>query len=248
MRTLPFGLLLFAPFVGSFLALVVDRLPEGRGVISGRSRCDACARPLGPRDLVPVVSWLARRGRCRCGQARLPAFYPLVELAALGVVLWAMIELDGWLLLVTCLLGWTLLTLALIDGRHLILPDELTLPLIPLGLATVGALDPSRLAWHILAAAAGYGLLLGLADLYRRLRQREGLGQGDAKLLAAGGAWVGPFGLPSVILLAALAGLVWVLVQRLAGRTIGPATELPFGPHLALGIWLVWLYGPLELG
>ena len=242
------ALLLFAPFVGSFLGLVVDRLPRSEAVLAGRSRCDVCARPLGPLELMPVVSWLGRRGRCACGQARLPAFYPLVELAALGVVLWAMTELQGWLLLATVLLGWTLLTLALIDARHLILPDELTLPLIPLGLLTAFALGPDRLALHSVAAVAGYVLLVALAYLYRRLREREGLGRGDAKLFASAGAWVGPFGLASVLLFAALSGLITALARRLAGRPLEAASELPFGPHLALGIWLVWLYGPLHFG
>ena len=198
--------------------------------------------------MVPVVSWLARRGRCGCGRVALSWFYPAIELGALLVAVWAAFVVDGWLLVASVLLGWTLLTLALIDARHLILPDELTLPLIPLGLLSVFAVEPTRLALHSFAAVLGYLLFLGLARLYRRVRRREGLGQGDAKLLAAGGAWVGPFGLPSVILVAAVSGLLLAVVRRLAGRPLEGAAELPFGPHLALGIWLVWLYGPLEFG
>jgi leader peptidase (prepilin peptidase)/N-methyltransferase len=242
------ALVLFAPFVGSFLGVVVTRLPRGETVLTGRSRCDLCARPLGPLDMMPLVSWIARRGRCRCGEARLPALYPLLELAALGVVFWAWTELQGWLLLASCLLGWTLLTLAVIDAREMLLPDSLTLPLIPVGLLAVFAVDPGRLPAHTIAALAGFVLFEVTARLYRRIRGREGLGQGDAKLLAAGGAWVGPFGLPSVILLAALSGLTFTLVRRFAGHRLGATTELPFGPHLALGIWLVWLYGPLRAG
>lgn len=248
MQILPLALLLFAPFVGSFLGLVVDRLPRGETVLTGRSRCDLCARPLGFLDMLPVVTWLVRRGRCSCGEARLEAFHPLVEVAALLVVLWAWTELEGWLLLATCLLGWTLLTLALIDARHMILPDGLTLPLIPLGLLTVFAVDPERTVSHSLAVVAGYLLFAGMARLYRRLRQREGLGGGDARLLAAGGAWVGLAGLPGVILIGALSGLALALAGRLAGQPLRPTAELAFGPHLALGIWLVWLYGPLRVG
>lgn len=242
------ALVLFAPFVGSFLGVVVTRLPRGETVLTGRSRCDLCARPLHPLDMMPLVSWLVRRGRCRCGEARLPALYPLVELAALGLVLWAWTELQGWLLLASALLGWTLLTLALIDAREMILPDVLTLPLIPLGLVAVFAIDPDRLVAHSLAAAAGFLLFGALARLYRHVRGRDGLGGGDAKLLAAGGAWVGPYGLASVILAAAVSGLAFALLRHLAGRPLHATTEVPFGPHLALGIWLVWLYGPILLG
>lgn len=242
------ALLLFAPFVGSFLGVVVTRLPRGETVLTGRSRCDLCSRPLGPLDMMPLVSWIARRGRCRCGEAPLPALYPLIELAALGVVLWAWTELQGWLLLASCLLGWTLLTLAVIDAREMLLPDPLTLPLIPLGLLSVFALDPEKLPAHSLATLGGFVLFEAIARLYRRLRGRDGLGQGDAKLLAAGGAWVGPFGLPSVILVGALSGLIFALIRRLAGRPLTGTSELSFGPHLALGIWLVWLYGPLRAG
>jgi len=196
--------------------------------------------------MVPLVSWLARRGRCACGQVRLPMFYPAVELGALLVAAWAALVVDGWLLVATCALGWTLLALAWIDARHLHLPDALTLPLIPAGLLVIGLIEPAKLLPHALAALTGGLGFWALAGLYRKLRGREGLGLGDAKLLAAGGAWAGPFGLPGVILAAAVAGLAFALIRRLAGRPLDATTELPFGPHLALGIWLVWLYGPLQ--
>lgn len=241
--TLP--VLLMAPFVGSFMGLLALRLPDGRPVVGDRSRCDLCHEPLRPRDLVPVLSWALRRGRCRCGRARLTWFYPAVEVGALLVVLWAALVVDGWLLLASAVLGWTLLTLALIDARCFQLPDALTLPLIPLGLVVVGLTDPQKLLGHGLAAlAGGLGFAL-LAWAYERLRGRAGLGLGDAKLLAAGGAWVGLAGLPGVILIAALSALTLALAQAVAGGRLRATTALPFGPHLALGIWLVWLYGPL---
>ena len=196
--------------------------------------------------MVPLLSWLVRRGRCACGKVVLPMFYPAVELGALLVAAWAALVVDGWLLVATCALGWTLLALAWIDARHLHLPDALTLPLIPAGLLVIGLIEPAKLLPHALAALTGGLGFWALAGLYRKLRGREGLGLGDAKLLAAGGAWAGPFGLPGVILAAAVAGLAFALIRRLAGRPLDATTELPFGPHLALGIWLVWLYGPLQ--
>ena len=137
--------LLLAPLVGSFLGVVVERLPEGRPIALARSTCPACGAVLRARDLVPLVSWTWRRGWCRCGRFRLGAFYPGIELAALAVAASAAHVLSGWLLWASLALGWTLLTLAAIDLRHYLLPDRLTLPLIPAGLATAYLIDPAKL-------------------------------------------------------------------------------------------------------
>lgn len=238
-------LLLAAPCVGSFLGVVIERLPAGKTVLRGRSACPHCGTALSWRDLLPLAGWLANRGRCRSCGARLGLFYPAVELAALAVALWAVLVVPGWPLWVSCALGWTLIALAVIDWRHLFLPDSLTLPLIPAGLAVTWALSPGRLIDHLIGAAAGFFLLLALAALYRRLRGREGLGPGDAKLLAAAGAWLGWQGLASVILLAAAGGLAGALLQARGEGGLDPGRAVAFGPYLAGALWLVWLYGPL---
>jgi leader peptidase (prepilin peptidase)/N-methyltransferase len=237
--------LLIAPFVGSFLGVVVERLPAGRPVALARSTCDHCGETLATRDLVPLLSWLARRGRCGCGKVRLGAFYPGIELAALAVAVSAALVLSGWLLWASLALGWTLLALAAIDLRHYLLPDALTLPLIPAGLGLAYLIEPGKLPDHATGAAAGLIGFVVIAWLYRRLRRREGLGLGDAKLLAAGGAWLGWQALPSVVALAAVVALALALAGALAGGKLGATTKIAFGPHLALAIWLVWLYGPL---
>ena len=117
-------LILAAPFVGSFLGVLVLRLPEGRPVLLGRSACPHCGTVLGPRDLVPLVSWLLLRRRCRaCGTA-IPPFYPLIELAALGVALWAVATAPNAATATAgCLLGWALLALAEIDRALGLLRD-----------------------------------------------------------------------------------------------------------------------------
>ncbi len=237
-------MLLVAPFIGSFLGLVIRRLPEGVPIAWSRSRCRWCETRLGPRDLVPILSWLIAKGRCRhCGH-RLGWFYPWVELAAVAVALTA-VAVDGgegaWL---DCILGWWLLTLGWIDARYWLLPDLLTLPLILAGLAAAAIFDPEQLTGRALGAALGYLVLLMIAALYQALRGREGLGRGDAKLLAASGAWVGAAALPQVILLAALSALAAAGCLRLGGVRLGAHSPMPFGPFLALATWLVWLFGP----
>jgi leader peptidase (prepilin peptidase)/N-methyltransferase len=237
--------LVVAPFVGSFLGVVIERLPAGRPIVRARSRCDRCGAALGVRDLIPLLSWLVRRGRCRCGAIRLRAFYPGIELAALLVAASAALVLSGWLLWVSLLLGWTLLAAAAVDWRHYFLPDILTVPLVPAGLVVAWVIDPAKLSAHALGAVAGFLVFAVIAALYRRLRDREGLGLGDAKLLAAGGAWLGWAALPSVVALAAVLALALALAGALAGGKLSPTTRIAFGPYLALAIWAVWLYGPL---
>ena len=240
------ALLVASPVIGSFLAAAAQRLPEdGRGLLFGRSRCDHCRQPLAAWDMVPILSWLRLRGRCRhCGAAIDPA-HPAIELAAIGIAALALAVVgDTAALPATCLLGWWLLLLGAIDRRTGLLPDMLTLPLVVVGLAEgllteIGAAPLDR----IIGAVAGYALFAGLAFAYRRLRGRDGLGLGDAKLLAAGGAWLGWQALPDVILVGAAGALITALVLQRGQVT--RHTAIAFGPWLALGIWTMRLLGPL---
>ncbi|GAC1340655.1 MAG: A24 family peptidase [Acetobacteraceae bacterium] len=235
---------LLAPFIGSFLGVLITRLPQGRPVVFGRSACDQCGTRLRARDLVPLLSLAVSGGRCRHCGGRIAALHWQVEAAA--VVVAASAAFGGAeppLLWLECGFGWALLALSWIDWEHMILPDALTLPLIPAGLLATLWLAPELAADHAVAAALGYTLLRGLALVYRRLRGRDGLGEGDAKLLAALGAWVGIEGLPLVLLGGALAGLAAALLLRLGGREMTASTALPFGPFLSLAAWLVLIAG-----
>lgn len=240
-------LLIVAPFIGSFLGVLIRRLPESRPIGWARSTCDACGATLSAGELLPLVSWLWLGGRCRhCGHL-LGWFYPGIELGAAAVAAISII-VDGaaqaWL---DCLLGWWLLTLAWIDLRHWVLPDLLTLPLLILGLVAAAAWDPNGLADRAAAVALGYIALRGIAWAYRRLRRREGLGEGDAKLFGAAGAWLGTAALPQVVLLAALAALAAAAGAGLAGIRLRTHSALPFGPFLAVAIWIIWLFGPMPV-
>lgn len=211
-----------------------------RGMLLGRSSCPACGTRLTARDLIPLWSWLAAQGSCRHCGAGLPAFYPLVELGAAAIGALALSMVDPPYSLIAATLGWWLLALALIDLRSWRLPDVLTLPLIGAGIiaATLGLLPAVDLLHALAGATVGYLVLAGIGWAYRRLRGRDGLGLGDAKLLAAGGAWLGVESLPWLVLIAAVLGLALALVRT---QPIRAETAVPFGPPLALAFWGLFL-------
>jgi len=241
-------LLIVAPFVGSFLGVVVWREGDFARIANGRSRCDACGMTLQARDLVPLVSFVALRGRCRVCGARLSLFYPTMELAAIVPVAWAAtIQSDG-LLLLSVVFGWFLIALSVIDWRSLRLPDSLTLPLLAIGLVSSWFYDRTHWLDHLLGAVLAFGIFAVLTFAYRRLRGREGLGLGDAKLAGALGAFVAWQGMSGAVFLGAMAALATVLVRALLRRPLARAEPIAFGPFLALGAWIVWLYGPLMPG
>jgi leader peptidase (prepilin peptidase)/N-methyltransferase len=237
------ALLLVAPAIGSFLGVIIRRLPEDRPIVWSRSRCEACGSVLTARDLVPLVSWLMLGGRCRSCGHRLGWFYPGGELAALLVAVTALVIDDPSRAWLDCLVGWWLLLLGWIDLRSWVLPDLLTLPLLLAGLIEAAAFQPEGLFERALGAAVGYLALRAVAMTYRAVRGREGLGGGDAKLLGAAGAWLGVMALPEVILAAALAALVAAGALRLAGIRLHAHSALPFGPFIALSTWAYWLCG-----
>ncbi len=233
-----------APFVGSFLGVLVRRLPAGRSWAWSRSACEQCGRVLPAAELVPLVSFVALRGRCAGCAAPIGWFHPAMELASVAVAGLA-IELTGTdpsILWPGCVLGWTCLTLALIDRAHFRLPDALTLPLLLLGLLATAWAQPASLGDHALACLLGWLAFRGIALVYRRLRGFEGLGQGDAKLLAAAGAWLGTAALPVMVGAGAGLTLLGVLGQA-AWRRQRPDRHrrVAFGPGLATALFGCWL-------
>ena len=233
---------LVAPFAGSTMGVLARRLPAGRNVMVARSACDSCGAALGPHELVPLLSYAVQGGRCRHCRAPIGLFHPAMELAAIVIALWAGTVFTGGTLWASCALGWMLLALAVCDWENFRLPDALTLPLLLLGLAATWWLWPEAVTDRAVAATLGYLAFRGVAWLYRRLRKRDGLGAGDAKLLAASGAWLGVSVLPRVVLLAALIGLVLAAAIALRRRRVSTRMMIPFGPCLALATWLLWLY------
>lgn len=232
---------LLGAIVGSFLATILIRWPEGRSALGGRSACDSCAATLGPRDLVPILSFLTARGRCRACGAPVDPRHLFMEVAAALAGAAAFVA-HGWPLgAATALLGWWLLLVIALDAEHHWLPDALTLPLIPLGLSVAWiGLGPPLLDRAIGAATGWLGLWL-IAALYRLAREREGMGGGDPKLLAGLGAWLGWMQLPFVLLGAGVLGIAAALLMRARGREVAATTRLPLGALMALAAWPLWL-------
>lgn len=240
MPLLPLAGLALGLIFGSFIANLVIRWPQGRSVMTGRSACDACHKTLGPRELVPLLSHLLQRGRCRSCGAAIDPRHLMIELAA-GLIgasaLFVSPDLNG---LAGAVFGWFLITLAVLDVEHFWLPDALTLPLMALGLIAAALLRPDLAEMRMIGALAGYAGLSLVGRAYRKLRGRIGLGGGDPKLLGAIGAWLGWPLLPFVLLLASLVGLGALLLRR---ERVQAATKVPLGALMAVAAWPLWLAG-----
>jgi leader peptidase (prepilin peptidase)/N-methyltransferase len=212
------------------------------------SGCPSCGAPVAPQHNVPVLSYLALRGRCASCSFKISVRYPIVELAAavLGLIV-AYRFGPTWATAAALPFTWALLALTLIDLDHKLLPDSLTLPLLWAGLAiaavpTVGAPLFTDLRSSVIGAIAGYLSLWTVYQLFKAITGKEGMGYGDFKLLAALGAWLGWQALPLVILLSAAVGtLVGLTMILVGGRS--RHVPIPFGPYLAGAGWVALLWG-----
>jgi leader peptidase (prepilin peptidase) / N-methyltransferase len=228
--------------VGSFLNVVVHRLPLGESIVRPASRCPSCGVPVAAYDNVPVLSWILLRGRCRSCRAPIAVRYPLLELG--NGALWVLVFrfapswgdfASGALLCAACL------ALLAIDLDHWILPDAITLPGIAVGLA-LSFVSVRRTPLEALAGAAlGAGGLFLVAFLYEKIAGQEGMGLGDVKMLGMIGAFLGPSGVVVTILSASVSGSVIGLGLILL-RGGGGKTRLPFGVFLALGAIASWFF------
>jgi leader peptidase (prepilin peptidase)/N-methyltransferase len=224
--------------------------PERFSLVVPRSACPVCKAPITAWQNIPVISWLALRGRCAACKTRISARYPAVELATGILSAWAAWHF-GFGIAAACAVGvtWALIALTGIDVDHQLLPDSITLPLLWAGLLAAAILGPLRGAAlpvsprdAVVGAAAGYLSLWLVFHAFRLVTGKEGMGYGDFKLLAAFGAWMGWKVLPLIILLSAAAGAaLGIAMILLRGRD--RAAPMPFGPYLASAGWLAMLYG-----
>jgi len=216
--------------LGSFLNVVIYRLPRGKSLIWPGSTCPACGQPIRAFDNIPVLSWLLLRGRARCCKARISARYPLIEAIA-GLYAWALVVLVAgtlptdtpwWRLVLVFILhlslGLGLIAAAFIDLEYMILPDAITLGGTALGIATAALRPGVSLKTALLGAALGFlGIWLPFDILYRRIRGKVGMGLGDAKLVMLAGAWFGWQGAAFALLAGSVQGtfaMIAVLVAH----------------------------------
>lgn len=242
---------------GSFLNVCIARMPEDRSVVWPGSACPACGHAIRPFDNVPVLAWLWLRGRCRDCGTRISGLYPTIE-ALFGVLIALLFRrvipdlgaFDLPHLLAFVWYGWLLLALVgltFIDLRHYIIPDPFSIYSVPVGvggaalLGWLGYLHAPTWQQSVVGAAAAGGGIVVLMWLYRLIRREEGMGYGDAKLMALLGAYFGLF--PGTLLILVVASTVGAVIgggiALAQGR--GVRTALPFGPFLAFGA-VVWLF------
>ncbi len=247
--------------VGSFLNVVIARVPEGESVVRPRSRCPACRAPIAWYDNLPVVSWLALRGRCRACGVRISPRYPVVELlgAAAAWLAWRRHGLSAAAAVELAFVA-ILVALAAIDLDRWELPHELTRPLVVLGLAgsALSLTAAPGIRSSAVGAAAGFAAFWLVMKLGRLLAKREAMGAGDVWLLSGLGAYLGAAALLPVVMLASIQGSVVGIALAALGKGqpgpapgapppesdrdwIPPRNSVPFGPFLVAGA-LEWLF------
>lgn len=249
--------------VGSFLNVAIARMPEDRSVVWPPSHCPSCGAGIRPRDNIPVVSWVLLGGKCRDCSHPISSLYPTIELL-MGLlslrVFWRFVPDPSALdvghaanYLVFMLFVAALVVVTFIDLRHYIIPDELSIYAVPVGVVAsvglhwVGAPGAIGLKSSLVGAVAGAGLLVGVMALYKLIRGVEGMGWGDPKLLAMIGAFLGAVpALPFVVFVATITGSVVGIALIVIGKRAGWGFQsaLPFGPFLVVGAVLWVLRGP----
>jgi leader peptidase (prepilin peptidase)/N-methyltransferase len=235
-------LVIASPFLGSFLGAVITRWSTGRPLYSGRATCDCGQVVLSARDMIPIASWAVSGGRCRTCARGLGRLYPAVEVVALAIAVWSILELPGNLIWTGAAFGWALLVIGAIAWREGRLPAVLVS-----GLGIAGLLLAGRGGWpsvgdHLLGAIAGCAAWIVAAQLLNRWQPRRILRPHDAMLAAALGAWAAWRGLPAVLLIA----VIVALILAPSFRTLNYAhVDRALAAGLCAGTWLVWLYGPI---
>jgi leader peptidase (prepilin peptidase)/N-methyltransferase len=231
---------------GSFLNVCIYRLPRGGSVVWPPSACPHCRRALSWFENIPILGYVALRGRCRTCKAAIGIRYPLVELitAILFAAAWWYYG-PGWLVVSRVLFGCALIVLFAIDLEHHLLPNVITLPGIVAGFVLSFFTEPGWLA-SLIGILAGGGFLYVIAEAYYRIRHEEGLGMGDVKMLAMIGAFLGWRLTAMTLMMASLAGsVIGLAIIALKGGDMKYA--LPFGTFLAIGAGLAAIVGPLLL-
>jgi leader peptidase (prepilin peptidase)/N-methyltransferase len=233
----------FGLLFGSFLNVVIHRLPRGQSMVRGRSMCPHCKETIHWYDNIPLVSWLFLRGKCRACGWKIPARYPLVELLT-AVSAAAAMWVSGPSLTTLWVFAFLAIMIAItfIDWEHQIIPDPLSIGGTVLGwIGAVVCLDIT-LVQSIVGSLVGAGLILGIALLYKAARKVDGMGGGDVKLMAMIGAFLGWQMVFAVLFLAAFAGSLYGVILLKRSGADGK-TAVAFGSFLAPAAILMWFAG-----
>lgn len=253
--------------IGSFLNVVIYRLPvmmerawkaecadcfpeaeiktddQAFNLVVPRSRCPQCNHLIGSSENIPLISWLVQKGCCKHCGCKISKRYPTIELltgAMSFAVAW--VVPFGWPLLFALIFTWALISLTFIDFDTMLLPDQITLPLLWFGLIINISGTFSGLTDAVLGAAFGYLSLWSIYWAFKLITGKEGMGYGDFKLLAALGAWFGWQALPIIILLSSFAGAI-IGIAVIAASKDKQSRPMPFGPYLAIAGWAYLVYG-----
>jgi len=239
---------LFGLIWGSFLNVVIHRLPARQSLVSPRSRCPSCGKPVAGYDNIPVLSYVILRGRCRSCRAPISLRYPAIEAAIGSASLLAFLR-HGVSLEYAAELAFVAAMVALIfiDFDHQILPNSITLPGALIGLALAAPRPGITFRDALLGAILGAGMLFLVAEVYLRLRKVEGLGMGDVKMMGMVGAFVGFQGVLLTLFLGSLSGTLVGLVV-MASSKADLRTKLPFGTFLGMGAIATVYFGERLIG
>lgn len=223
---------------GSFVSALSTRWPQGKRVSEGRSHCDHCQTKLSTKDLIPILSYVFLRGKCRyCAQPiGVAALY--IELASAGIGLAAMVSLSGLHAVSAAIFGWLLLPLAVLDGQKLWLPNRLVVILALVGVL-FGPLVTPEVSWldRFLGGIGGFLALEMIRQAFRIARNQDGMGGGDPKLFGAIGIWLGWQALPMTLLLSCTVGFGFIVVAY--ARSKNRAYQLPFGSFLCVAAYIM---------
>ena len=235
------ALLLLGLTLGSFINVCIHRLPKKESIIAPRSYCQSCKTRIPIWDNIPVLSYLLLKGKCRQCTASISLLYPVVEVSTALLLLTGFIQFGmSMKFAIFCAIGPTLLTVAIIDIKHKIIPDTITLPGIIFGIVAGSYLF--GLKESLLGLISGGGIFLLSSELYYQVRGRVGMGGGDIKFIAAVGALLGLKQVLLVIFLSAFIGSVVGLIG-LIGKKLDAMSQIPFGPFLAVGTLIVYFSG-----
>ncbi len=225
--------------VGSFMNVCVTRLPKGESLIRPRSRCPECSGQIAWYDNVPLLSWILLRGKCRKCRTSISFQYPAVELVTAAIWIgMALMYGPTWRALQGSILFSLLLTISLIDARHYLIPDALSIGGLGAGLALSLLPGPPSFLTSVIGAALGFGVLLAVGLLGEWVFKKPAMGGGDIKMMAMVGAFLGPAGAMLTVFIGALAGTL-----VFAPLSLKTKREVPFGVFLGLGAAIAFLFG-----